>query len=174
MTSGSFTLGPVKIDPMTTADADAVLGIYAEGITSGHATFQTELPGWAEWNAGHLATPRLVARDANGIVLGWCALSPVSKRAVYRGVAEESVYVAAAARGRGVGRLLLEAMVRESEAAGIWTLQTGIFPENPASLTLHESCGFRVLGVRERIGQHLGRWRDVVFLERRSRVAGGE
>lgn len=174
MTSGSFTLGPVTVDSMTTADADAVLAIYAQGMASGHATFQTELPSWTEWHAGHLATPRLVARDANGIVLGWCALSPVSQREVYRGVVEESVYVAAAARGRGVGRLLLEAMVRESEAAGIWTLQTGIFPENPASLVLHESCGFRVLGVRERIGQHLGRWRDVVFLERRSRVAGSE
>ena len=174
MSSGSFSLGPVTIDPMTTADDGAVLGIYTEGITSGHATFQTEVPRWAEWDAGHLATPRLVARGANGIVLGWCALSPVSRREVYRGVVEESVYVGAAARGRGVGRLLLEAMVRESEAAGIWTLQTGIFPENPASLVLHESCGFRVLGVRERIGQHLGRWRDVVFLERRSRVAGSE
>ena len=174
MTRGSFTLGPVTIDAMTAADADAVLAIYAQGMASGHATFQTELPSWTEWRAGHLATPCLVARDANGSVLGWCALAPVSRRAVYRGVAEESVYVAEAARGRGVGRLLLEAMVRESEAAGMWTLQTGIFPENAASLVLHESCGFRVLGVRERIGQHLGRWRDVVFLERRSRVAGSD
>ncbi len=168
--------GRVRVDAMRAADADAVLAIYAEGIASGHATFQTEVPAWAEWDAGHLAAPRLVARDEDsGAVLGWCALSPVSKRAVYAGVAEESVYVAAIARGRGVGRLLLEAMVRASEEAGIWTMQTGIFPENRASLALHEACGFRVLGVRERIGRHAaqgGRWRDVVFLERRSQVAG--
>lgn len=161
-----------RVGPMAAADAGAVLAIYAEGIASGHATFQTEVPPWAEWDAGHLASPRLVARDDAGRVLGWCALSPVSRRAVYAGVVEESVYVAAAARGRGIGRALLEAMVRESEAAGLWTLQTGIFPENTASLALHEACGFRVLGVRERVGRHHGRWRDVVFLERRSRVVG--
>ncbi len=162
------------IGPMTAADASAVLAIFAEGMASGHATFQTETPSWAEWDAAHLATPRLVARDAGGAVLGWCALSPVSRRPVYAGVAEESVYVASTARGRGVGRALLEAMVCESEGAGIWTLQTGIFPENGSSLALHEACGFRVLGVRERVGQHLGRWRDVVFLERRSKVAGSD
>jgi phosphinothricin acetyltransferase len=167
--SDSFEIGP-----MTAADAAAVLAIYAEGVATGHATFETEIPGWAEWDAGHLAAPRLVARDASGTVLGWCALSPVSRRKVYRGVVEESVYVAASARGRGVGRALLEAMVRESETAGIWMLQTGIFPENATSLALHEACGFRVLGVRERIGRHLGRWRDVVFMERRSRVAGSD
>ncbi len=164
----------LEIGPMTAADAAAVLAIYAEGVATGHATFETEIPGWAEWDAGHLAAPRLVARDASGTVLGWCALSPVSRRKVYRGVVEESVYVAASARGRGVGRALLEAMVRESETAGIWMLQTGIFPENATSLALHEACGFRVLGVRERIGRHLGRWRDVVFMERRSRVAGSD
>ena len=169
MSTGSF-----GIARMTGADAVAVLAIYAEGIASGHATFQTELPSWADWDAAHLPTPRLVAREPNDTVLGWCALSPISRRAVYRGVAEESVYVAAAARGRGVGRALLQAMVLESEAAGLWMLQTGIFPENTASLGLHEACGFRVLGVRERIGQHHGRWRDVVFLERRSRLVGGE
>lgn len=161
-----------RVGPMAAADAEAVLEIYAEGIASGHATFQTEVPSWAEWDAAHLARPRLVARDEAGRVLGWCALSPVSKRAVYAGVVEESVYVAAAARGRGIGRALLEAMVRESEAAGLWTMQTGIFPENTASLALHTACGFRVLGVRERVGRQHGRWRDVVFLERRSRVAG--
>lgn len=161
-----------RIGPMAAADAGAVLAIYAEGIASGHATFQTEVPPWAEWDAGHLVSPRLVARDEAGRVLGWCALSAVSRRAVYAGVVEESVYVAAGARGRGVGRALLEAMVRESEAAGLWTMQTGIFPENTASLALHEACGFRVLGVRERVGRHHGRWRDVVFLERRSRIAG--
>ena len=159
---------------MTGGDADAVLRIYAEGIASGHATFQTEAPTWAEWDAAHLASPRLVARDARGVLLGWCALSPVSRREVYRGVVEESVYVASAARGRGVGRALLEAMVHESEAAGVWTMQAGIFPENDASLALHESLGFRVIGVRERIARHGGRWRDVVLMERRSRVAGSE
>ena len=165
---------PFDVGPMTADDAEAVLAIYAEGVATGDATFQTEIPSWGEWDAAHLARPRLAARDADGRVLGWCALSPVSRREVYRGVAEESVYVAAAARGRGVGRALLEAMVHESEAADVWTLQTGIFPENAASLALHEACGFRVLGVRERIGRHHGRWRDVVFLERRSRVAGSE
>jgi phosphinothricin acetyltransferase len=155
-------------------DADAVLAIYAEGMAAGNATFQTTVPNWPEWDAAHLALPRLVARDAGGAVIGWCALSPISRREVYRGVAEESVYVAGTARGHGVGRMLLETMVHASEAAGIWTLQTGIFPENAASLALHEACGFRVLGVRERIGQHMGRWRDVVFLERRSKVAGSE
>ena len=154
---------------MTAEDAAAVLAIYANGIATGDATFQTEVPGWEEWDAAHLRTPRLIARDPSGAVLGWCALSPVSRRAVYAGVAEESVYVAPAARGRGVGRALLDAMCRASEEAGIWTLQTGIFPENTASLALHEACGFRVLGVRDRIGRHLGRWRDVVFMERRSR-----
>jgi len=164
----------VEIGPMSAADAQAVLEIYAHGIATGDATFETDVPRWEEWDAAHLAAPRLVARGADGAVLGWCALTHVSRRAVYAGVKEESVYVAPAARGRGVGRALLEAMCRESEAAGIWTLQTGIFPENVASIALHEACGFRVLGVRERIGLHLGKWRDVVFMERRSRRAGGD
>ena len=162
------------IEPMTAADANAVLLIYAEGIVAGDATFQTEPPAWAEWDAGHLPTPRLVAREPGGNILGWCALSPVSRRAVYAGVLEESVYVAADARGHGVGRALLEAMVRESEAAGLWTLQAGVFPENAASLALHEACGFRVVGERERIGRHHGVWRDVVLMERRSKVAGAD
>ena len=172
--AGRIGGGAIVIAAMTPEDAAAVLAIYANGIATGDATFQTEVPGWEEWDAGHLRTPRLVARDTQGAVLGWCALSPVSRRAVYAGVAEESVYVAPAARGRGVGRALLEAMCRASEEAGIWTLQTGIFPENAASITLHEACGFRVLGVREKIGRHHGRWRDVVFLERRSRRVGFE
>ena len=163
---------PVAVAQMTAADGAAVLAIYAAGIATGDATFETDVPGWEEWDAAHMRAPRLVARDQSGVVVGWCALSPVSRRAVYAGVAEESVYVAPAARGRGVGRALLEAMCRASEEAGIWTLQTGIFPENEVSIALHEACGFRVLGVRERIGQHLGRWRDVVFMERRTRRAG--
>ncbi len=167
--------GPgAAVEPMIVGDAAAVLAIYAEGVATGNATFQTEIPEWAEWDAAHLEAPRLVARAADGAVLGWCALSPVSRRAVYAGVAEESVYVAASARGRGVGRALLEAMVRASEDAGIWTMQTGIFPENEVSIALHEACGFRVVGRRERIGRQFGRWRDVVFMERRSTVAGVE
>ena len=161
-----------SIGPMAASDAADVIRIYAEGIASGNATFQLEPPSWAEWDAAHLASPRLVVRETGGRVIGWCALSPYSRRAVYAGVAEEQVYVSAEARGRGVGRALLEAMVREAEAAGLWTLQAGIFPENAASLALHEACGFRVVGERERIGRHRGVWRDVVLMERRSRVVG--
>jgi phosphinothricin acetyltransferase len=164
----------ILIGAMLPADREAVLAIYAEGIATGNATFQTEVPSWEEWEAAHLAAPRLVARDVEGRVLGWCALSPVSRRPVYAGVTEESVYVASAARGRGIGRRLLEAMVQASEDAGIWTMQTGIFPENKSSIALHEACGFRIVGTRERVGRHFGRWRDVVFMERRSRVAGAE
>jgi phosphinothricin acetyltransferase len=163
-----------EIAPMSAADAADVLRIYAEGIAAGHATFQTQAPSWAEWDAGHLTAPRLVARESGGRLLGWCALSPISRRSVYAGVVEESVYVTAGARGRGVGRALLQAMVRESEAAGLWTMQAGIFPENAASLALHAACGFRTVGVRERVGRHFGKWRDVVLMERRSRVAGAE
>ncbi len=168
-----MALAGFTLEPMTAAAAADVLRIYAEGIATGNATFQTEVPSWAAWDAAHLATPRWVARDASGRLLGWCALSPVSSRAVYRGVVEESVYVSAEARGRGVGHALLSAMVEAADAAGIWTIQTGIFPENTVSLRLHEACGFRVLGVRERIGKSAaGVWRDVVFLERRSQMAG--
>jgi phosphinothricin acetyltransferase len=161
-----------SIAPMAASDSADVIRIYAEGIASGNATFQLEPPSWAEWDTAHLALPRLAARETGGRVIGWCALSPYSRRAVYAGVAEEQVYVLADARGRGVGRALLEAMVREAEAAGLWTLQAGIFPENAASLALHEACGFRVVGERERIGRHHGVWRDVVLMERRSRVVG--
>lgn len=164
----------ILIGAMSPADGEAVLAIYAEGIATRNATFQTEIPSWDEWDAAHLAVPRLVARDQAGRVLGWCALSPVSRRPVYAGVTEESVYVASAARGRGIGRRLLEAMVKASEQAGIWTMQTGIFPENQTSIALHQACGFRIVGTRERVGRHFGRWRDVVFMERRSRVAGAE
>ena len=164
----------IRIEPMLPGDAEAVLAIYAEGIATGNATFQTEVPSWEEWDAGHLEAPRLVARDEDGRVLGWCALSPISRRPVYAGVTEESVYVAASARGRGIGRRLLEAMAKASEDAGIWTMQTGIFPENKASIALHEACGFRIVGTRERVGRHFGRWRDVVLMERRSEVAGAD
>jgi L-amino acid N-acyltransferase YncA len=146
---------------------EAVARIYAQGIATGHATFETEVPGWEAWDGAHLDGLRLVGLRG-GEVVGWTALSPVSGRCVYAGVGEESVYVAESARGEGVGRALLEELIRRSEQAGIWTIQTGIFPENAVSLRLHERVGFRVVGLRERIGRHHGVWRDVVFLERRS------
>jgi phosphinothricin acetyltransferase len=159
------------MEPMKETDWEAVRAIYEAGLRTGQASFETAAPDWTAWNAGHLPAPRLVARRG-GRVIGWAALSPVSRRAVYRGVAEVSVYVAEAARGQGVGLQLLEELVRRSEAAGIWTLQASIFPENTASVRLHERCGFRLLGRRERIAQHHGVWRDTVIYERRSRVAG--
>ena len=163
----------IELRSLEPNDWPAVRTIYLEGIATGVATFQTDAPMWEAWDAGHVQRCRLVAIDA-GKVVGWVALSPVSSRACYAGVAEESIYVAAAARGQGVGRLLLDALVAESERAGFWTLQTGIFPENAASLALHERCGFRIVGRRERIGQLHGRWRDVLLLERRSAVVGAE
>jgi phosphinothricin acetyltransferase len=162
----------LAIRPLTGLDWPAVAAIYAEGIATGQATFETEVPSWSSWDASHLAEHRFVAVDPAGPVLGWAALAPVSSRCVYAGVTENSVYVAAAARGRGIGAALLRRLVESAEQAGIWTVQTGIFPENVASLALHASCGFRVVGRRERLGQQSGRWRDVLFLERRSRVAG--
>ena len=157
----------VSVRSLTDGEAEAVLAIYDEGIATGNATFETVVPPWPDWDATHLAEHRFVACTDNQVV-GWTALSPVSDRCVYSGVAENSVYVAAQARGCGVGRLLLETLVRGSEEAGIWTLQTGIFPENAASIRVHQSCGFRVVGHRERLGRLEGRWRDTLFLERRS------
>lgn len=154
---------------MTAADWPAVAAIYAAGIATGDATFETAVPSWARWDAGHLPGHRLVAMDG-GAVLGWAAVSPVSDRCAYAGVVEDSIYLAESARGRGVGRALLTALVGSTERAGIWTVQTGIFPENAASLALHRAVGFREVGVRERLGRLGGRWRDVVLLERRSRV----
>ena len=171
----------LTIEPMTDRHVSAVLAIYQEGIDSGHATFADQAPQWADWSAGHLRDCRLVAyRKAalgKGGIDGWAALSPVSARSVYRGVCELSIYVAAKARGRGVGLALLEALVVRSEHAGIWTLQAGIFPENQVSLDIHRRCGFKVVGVRERLGlmSHgpmAGQWRDVVLMERRSQVVG--
>lgn len=159
------------IDQMLPDDWEDVRSIYLEGIATGNATFETEAPSWERWDAGHLAEPRLVARDDDG-VMGWGALSPVSGRCVYAGVAEVSIYVGGRCRGMGVGRKLLDELVRTSEEKGIWTLQAGIFPENEASLALHRRCGFREIGRRERIGCMNGRWRDVVLLERRSSVTG--
>lgn len=156
---------------MTDPDWPRVAEIYRDGIATGDATFEAAVPSWDGWDREHLERPRLVGRRA-GEVLGWAALSPVSDRCAYGGVAEVSVYVSPDAWGTGVGRALLEELIRASEAAGIWTLQAGIFPENAASIALHERCGFRTVGVRERLGEMNGRWRDVVMLERRSNVAG--
>lgn len=161
------------IEPMEANDWARVRDIYLEGIATGDATFETEVPAWETWDAAHLACARLVARGAGGVE-GWAALSPVSRRRVYEGVAEVSVYVAASARGRGVGRALLEALIAESEGCGVWTLQAGVFPENAASVQLHLRCGFRVVGRRERIGRRGGVWRDVLLLERRSGRVGVE
>ncbi|MFI6132782.1 GNAT family N-acetyltransferase [Micromonospora sp. NPDC051141] len=157
----------VAVRPMTAADADAVLAIYQAGLDAGSASFETAAPPWADFDAARLPAHRFVA-VADGLIIGWVAASPTSARAVYAGVVEHSVYVHPAAQGRGAGRLLLDALVASSEAAGIWTIQSGVFPENTASLTLHERAGFRVVGVRERVGRHHGRWRDVVLIEHRS------
>lgn len=145
--------------------------IYRQGIATGQATFETEAPSWEQWDARHLRFARLVARSGSTI-LGWAALSPVSVRKVYAGVAEVSVYIEQAARGRGVGRFLLSALIEQSEKNGVWTLQASIFPENTASIALHQSCGFRVVGTRERIAQLAGKWRDTVMMERRSQITG--
>ncbi|MFF3215319.1 GNAT family N-acetyltransferase [Streptomyces sp. NPDC002886] len=150
--------------------AEEVLEIYRAGIDEGNATFETEAPTWAEFDAAKLPEHRFVALGQDGKLLGWVAASKVSDRCAYAGVVEHSVYVRPAARGRGVGRALLDALIASTEAAGIWTIQSGIFPENTASLALHQRAGFRVIGTRTRIGRHHGVWRDVVLLERRSPV----
>ena len=157
--------------PMQPENWPAVREIYREGIATGNATFESELPDWEKWDNNHRQDCRLIARKEEQ-VLGWAALSPVSGRRVYSGVAEVSVYVAAAARGTGVGKSLLQALIAESELHGIWTLQAGIFRENAASVALHKSCGFREVGVRQRIGKLGGTWRDVLLLERRSATIG--
>ncbi len=175
----------ISLRDLRSEDWPEVARIYAEGIATGNATFETEVPSWESWDAAHLAEPRLVASCAEATeeraqsdlsqeadadeAAGWAVLAPVSSRCVYAGVAEVSVYVGEAARGQGVGKALLASLVRRSEDAGIWTLQAGIFPENSASLELHKRCGFRVVGIQERIAKHNGIWRDVVLLERRSR-----
>jgi phosphinothricin acetyltransferase len=163
--------GAVTIRRMTFADWPAVQSIYAEGIATGNATFETRPRAWDEWDAGHHGVGRLVA-VRNDVILGWAALSPVSKREVYAGVAEVSIYVAAPARGQGIGKALLASVIEHAEDAGMWTLQAAVFPENHATLRLHKSAGFSEVGRRERIGQHFGRWRDTVLLERRSARVG--
>ena len=148
-----------------------VARIYAEGIATGEATFETEVPSWERWDEAHLAEHRFAALQ-EGLVVGWAAVVPVSDRCVYGGVVENSVYVSESARGRGVGRLLLEHLVASTEVAGIWTIQTGVFPENDASVRVHQRVGFEIVGRRKRIGKLNGAWRDVLLLERRSDVVG--
>jgi phosphinothricin acetyltransferase len=161
--------GGVHIDELLPADWDAVAEIYRHGLVTENATFETEVPSWDAWHAAHLGFCRFVARIGDDVV-GWAALTPISWRPAYVGVAEVSVYVAPAAQNAGVGRALLEALVHGSEANGIWALQGSIFPENVASLRLHKGCGFRVVGRRERIGRLNDVWRDVVLVERRSQI----
>ena len=160
----------MNLRELRAGDWPAVRAIYEDGIRSGDATFETETPSWERWDAAHPEL-RLVA-ERDGSVVGWAALSPASARDCYRGVGEVSVYVAAEARGDGFGRALLDELVERSEQAGYWTLSAGVFPENEASLRLHKACGFREVGVRERLGELGGVWRDVVLLERRSTLAG--
>jgi L-amino acid N-acyltransferase YncA len=161
----------ITITTMLPQHWEAVKTIYEEGIATGNATFQTAAPGWQEWDDAHLKSCRIIATE-NNEVLGWAALSPVSGRCVYAGVAEVSVYVAANARGKNIGSLLIKELISQSEQNGIWTLQSGIFPENKASISIHEKNGFRIMGYRERIGKMSNVWRDNLILERRSNTVG--
>lgn len=161
----------MSFDKMLLENWEAIKQIYEEGIATGQATFQQQAPEWDEWNNDHLKHSRIVARE-NGQVLGWAALTAVSGRCVYAGVGEVSVYVSTKARGKGLGKQLLQKLIEESEANNVWTLQAGIFPENIASVKIHEDCGFRVVGRRERIGQMNGVWRDTILMERRSKIIG--
>lgn len=161
----------ITIEQMLPAHWERVKEIYAEGISTGNATFETNVPTWEAWDKAHLEKPRLVAVE-QGNILGWAALSSVSGRCVYGGVAEVSVYVSFNAQGKGIGRKLLSKLVEESEENNFWTLQAGIFPENTASLKIHEQCGFRIIGIRQKIGKMNDSWRDTVMLERRSNKVG--
>ncbi len=159
------------MERMEPDDWQAVRMIYQEGIETGQATFETAVPSWADWDAGKISSCRFVAK-LDGLVAGWAALSPISQRKVYAGIAEVSIYVASAARGQGIGKVLLRTLVGCSERAGYWMLQAVMFPENEASVVLHKACGFRIVGRRERVARHHGIWRDTILLERRSRVVG--
>ena len=171
MNTTKLGMQSVHVDAMVPADWAHVSSIYLEGLASGNATFETLEPTWEEWDRAHLPFGRVVAREGKTIA-GWAALARVSHRSCYAGVAEMSVYVASWARGRRVGTALMEASIAEAEKAGIWTLQAGIFPENAASIDVHGKVGFRIVGVREKLGVMDGRWRDVVLMERRSGVVG--
>lgn len=159
------------IDELKAEDWKDVRAIYLEGIATKNATFEQSAPDWEVWNRNHLEICRFVARENNQII-GWAALSPVSRRSVYSGVVEVSIYISDHAKGRGVGKTLLNRLVETSEKNGIWTLQGGIFPENEASIAIHKACGFRIVGIRERVGKMDGVWRDVVLMERRSKTVG--
>ena len=161
----------IEIKPLEPLHWNEVRRIYEEGLYTGNATFQTSAPEWDEWDKTHLQTGRLIAIE-NEKIIGWAALTPVSGRCVYGGVAEISVYVSENARGKGVGKELLKSLIENSEANGFWTLQAGIFPENVASIKIHEATGFRIIGRREKIGQMNGHWRDTILLERRSQTVG--
>ncbi len=161
----------MKIRKMTPTDWEAVATIYAEGIATGFATFEKDVPSYKDWDTAHMKTCRLVAIEGDQI-LGWAALSPVSSRCVYGGVGEVSVYISTESRGRGTGKALLNALITESEAAGLWTIQSGIFPENKGSIKLHENTGFRFIGKRERVGKLDGIWKDNLLFERRSQLIG--
>ena len=163
------TANAMLVEPMTDAHAGAVLAIYQSGIDEGNATFETQLPSWDAFSAARLPGHRFVATERH-LVVGWVAVAAVSGRRAYAGVVEHSVYVDPRARGCGVGRKLLDALISSTESAGIWTIQSSLFPENTASLRLHQSAGFREIGVRERIALHYGRWRDTILIERRSRA----
>ena len=169
--AGTVATMTLQIDPMLASDWPEVRAIYTEGIATRQATFETQAPSWEAWDTAHLSAARLVVRQAKTLV-GWAALSPVSARQVYAGVAEVSVYVAQSQRGVGLGRYLLEALIAASEANGIWSLQAVMFPENFASVALHRSCGFRDVGRRERIASLWGVWRDTILMERRSAKIG--
>lgn len=162
----------MKWDTITEDNFSNVAEIYNEGIATGMATFETTIPSWETWDQSHLPYGRISVLDENGQMLGWAALSPVSSRCVYGGVAEVSVYVADVARGQGIGSLLLKTLISESEKNNIWTLQSGIFPENEASIALHQKCGFRLIGYKEKIGKLHGVWKDNVLMERRSKTIG--
>jgi phosphinothricin acetyltransferase len=159
--------------PMTDSDWKSVAGIYRQGIETGNATFEMLLPEWEHWNASHLKSCRIVA-EMEGVIIGWAALSPVSARSVYAGIAEVSVYVLNEFKGRKIGFQLLERLISESESCGIWTLQASIFPENTASLCIHSLLGFREMGYRERIAKMKGVWRNTILMERRSRICGND
>ena len=163
----------MRLEPLTAEGWPAAAAVYEGGIAGGNATFEPHAPGWESFSAKRRGLPALLARGEDGAVIGWASLSPVSERAVYRGVGAVSIYVAPERAGQGVGAALLEALVEAAEAAGLWTLEAGIFPENPASIAIHVKCGFRLVGVRERVGQMPdGRWRDVLLYERRSASVG--
>ncbi|HEV7163691.1 MAG TPA: GNAT family N-acetyltransferase [Solirubrobacteraceae bacterium] len=165
--------GSPLLEPLTAADWPAAAHIYEAGIATGNATFEAAAPSWEEWSGKRAGCPAMLARGEDGEMLGWAALAPVSARAVYRGVGSVSIYVAGGHTRRGIGRALLEGLAETAESAGFWAIEAGIFPENEASVALHRRCGFRLVGVRERIGQMPdGRWRDVLLFERRSTVIG--